>query len=102
MAKELVSFDNGRCKEIWQKAADYQGMHLIVRNQSRKELPNRTIIEAAQLAARFSKANNDAKVNVNYTQQKFVSRIKGAAPGLVRLASFRTITVAPKEGIERI
>ena len=97
-----LTFRIGRAQDLWLHAADYPGSHVIVRNPSRKELPHRTIIEAAQLAARFSQANNDAKVNVNYTQQKFVSRIKGAAPGLVRLASFRTITVAPKEGIERI
>lgn len=96
-----LTFRVGRPQDLWLHAADYPGSHVIVRNPTRKEVPHRTIIEAAQLAARFSQANNDAKVNVNYTQQKFVSRIKGAAPGLVRLASFRTITVEPKEGIKR-
>jgi len=97
-----LTFRVGKPQDLWLHAADYPGSHVIVRNPTRKEVPHRTIIEAAQLAARFSQANNDAKVNINYTQQKFVSRIKGAAPGLVRLASFRTITVAPQEGIERI
>ena len=97
-----LTFRIGRAQDLWLHAADYPGSHVIVRNPSRKELPHRTIIEAAQLAAKFSQANNDAKVNVNYTQQKFVSRIKGAAPGLVRLASFRTIRVEPKESIDRI
>jgi predicted ribosome quality control (RQC) complex YloA/Tae2 family protein len=97
-----LTFRVGKPQDLWLHAADYPGSHVIVRNPTRKEVPHRTIIEAAQLAARFSQANNDAKVNVNYTPQKFVSRIRGAAPGLVRLASFRTITVEPKEGIERI
>jgi predicted ribosome quality control (RQC) complex YloA/Tae2 family protein len=97
-----LTFRVGKPQDLWLHAADYPGSHVIVRNPTRKDVPHRTIIEAAQLAARFSQANTDAKVNVNYTQQKFVSRIKGAAPGLVRLASFRTITVEPKEGIERI
>lgn len=97
-----LTFRIARSQDLWLHAADYPGSHVIVRNQNRKEAPHRTIIEAAQLAAKFSQAASDAKVNVNYTQQKFVSRIKGAAPGLVRLASFRTITVEPKEGIERI
>jgi predicted ribosome quality control (RQC) complex YloA/Tae2 family protein len=97
-----LTFRIGRAQDLWLHAADYPGSHVIVRNPSRKDVPHRTIIEAAQLAAKFSQANNDAKVNVNYTQQKFVSRIKGAAPGLVRLASFRTITVEPKEGIGRL
>jgi predicted ribosome quality control (RQC) complex YloA/Tae2 family protein len=73
-----------------------------VRNSSRSEIPQRTIYEAAALAAKFSQAGNDAKVNVNYTQRKFLSKPKGAAPGLVRMSSFRTISVAPGETVERI
>jgi len=79
-----LTFRIARPQDLWLHAADYPGSHVIVRNPTRKELPHRTIIEAAQLAAKFSQANNDTRVNVNYTQQKFVSRIKGAAPGLVR------------------
>jgi predicted ribosome quality control (RQC) complex YloA/Tae2 family protein len=75
---------------------------VVVQNPKRQEVPHRTLIEAAQLAAKFSQAGSDAKVNVHHTQRKFVSRIKGAAPGLVRLASFKTITVQPGEPIERI
>ena len=97
-----LTFRIARAQDLWLHAADYPGSHVIARNPSRKDVPPRTLIEAAQLAAKFSQANNDKKVNVNYTQQKFVSRIKGAAPGLVRLASFRTITVEPKESMERI
>ncbi|HEV7394883.1 MAG TPA: NFACT family protein, partial [Pyrinomonadaceae bacterium] len=94
-----LTFRIGRAQDLWLHAADYPGSHVIVKNPSRKEVPHRTIIEAAQLAAKFSQAGDDSKVNVNYSQQKFVSRIKGAAPGLVRLASFRTLTVEPKEDV---
>lgn len=97
-----LTFRIGRAQDLWLHAADYPGSHVIVKNPNRKDVPHRTVIEAAQLAAKFSQAGDDSKVNVNYTQQKFVSRIKGAAPGLVRLASFRTLTVEPKEGVERI
>jgi predicted ribosome quality control (RQC) complex YloA/Tae2 family protein len=74
----------------------------VVRNTTRKEIPHRTIIEAAQLAAHFSQARTNAKVDVHYTQRKFVSKPKGAAPGLVRMTRFKNITVEPKEAIERI
>lgn len=86
----------------WLHAADYSGSHVVVRNPSKGELPNTTLLEAAQLAAKFSSARADSKVAVNYTQRKFVSKPKNAAPGLVRLASFRTILVEPKEAGERI
>src|SRR6185312_8091138 len=72
-----LTFRIARSQDLWLHAADYPGSHVVVRNQKRKEIPHRTVIEAAQLAAKFSQAGSDSKVNVNYTQQKFVSRIKG-------------------------
>ena len=99
---DQLTFKVAKAHDLWLHAADYPGSHVIVRNSSRSEIPQRTIYEAAALAAKFSQAGNDAKVNVNYTQRKFLSKPKGAAPGLVRMSSFRTISVAPGETVERI
>lgn len=99
---EKVTFQVGLPNDLWLHAADYPGSHVIVRNSSRKEIPHRTVVEAAQLAAKFSQASKDAKVSVHYTPRKFVSKIKGAAPGLVRLSRFKTITVAPGETLKRL
>ena len=82
-------------------AADYPGSHVVVRNTSRKEIPHRTLIEAAQLAAYFSRAKKDPKVTVHYTQRKFLSKVKGGAPGLVRISRFKHLTVQPKEDLQR-
>jgi predicted ribosome quality control (RQC) complex YloA/Tae2 family protein len=97
-----LTFRVARPHDLWLHAADYPGSHVIVRNTTRKEFPHSTVIEAAQLAAKFSQASNDPKVDVHYTQRKFISKIKGAAPGLVRLSSFRTIAVVPKESGQRL
>jgi predicted ribosome quality control (RQC) complex YloA/Tae2 family protein len=98
-----LTFRVARPHDLWVHAADYPGSHVIVRNPARGgEIPHRTIIEAAQLAAFFSQAKRDAKVDVHYTQRKFLSKPKGAAPGLVRMSSFRTLTVEPRESVERI
>jgi predicted ribosome quality control (RQC) complex YloA/Tae2 family protein len=97
-----LTFKVARPNDLWLHAADYGGSHVVVRNSTRKEIPHRTIIEAAQLAAQFSQARKDPKVDVHYTQRKFLSKPKGSAPGLVRLSRFKNITVEPKEGIERI
>ncbi len=97
-----LTFRVARPYDLWLHAADYPGSHVIVRNPTRADLPHRTIIEAAQLAAQFSQARRDAKVDVHYTQRKFLSKPKGAAPGLVRMSSFRSITVEPGAGLERI
>jgi predicted ribosome quality control (RQC) complex YloA/Tae2 family protein len=97
-----LTFRLARPQDLWLHAGDYPGSHVIVRNPTRKEIPQRTVIEAAQLAGRFSQASEDTKVVVHYTQRKFLSKPKGAAPGLVRMSSFRSITVEPKEGIARL
>jgi predicted ribosome quality control (RQC) complex YloA/Tae2 family protein len=97
-----LTFRVARSTDLWLHAADYPGSHVVVRNHAReRDVPHRTVIEAAQLAAHFSQAKRDAKVAVNYTQRKFVSKMKGGAPGLVRLSSFRTLLVEPGEVGER-
>jgi len=94
---DQLTFKIARPNDLWLHAADYGGSHVLVRNSSRKPLPHRTLIEAAQLAAWFSQARKDPKVDVHYTERKFVNKIKGGKPGLVRLQRFKTITVEPKE-----
>ena len=97
-----LTFRVAQPNDLWMHAGDYPGSHVVVRNPTRKEVPHRTIIEAAQLAGRFSQASEDAKVVVHYTERKFLSKPKGAAPGLVRLSRFRSITVEPKESVSRL
>ncbi|MBA2340598.1 MAG: NFACT family protein [Pyrinomonadaceae bacterium] len=106
-----LTFRVARPHDLWFHAADYPGSHVIVRSSSnssgsasskRGEIPHRTVLEAAQLAASFSQAKHDAKVSVNYTHRKFLSKPRGAAPGLVRMSNFRTLLVEPREGVERI
>ena len=100
---DTLTFRVASAQDAWLHAADYPGSHVIVRNHQRgQEIPHRTIVEAAQLAAHFSHARKDAKVSVHYTQRKFVSKMKGAAPGLVRLSSFRTLLVEPRETLARL
>lgn len=88
--------------DLWFHAADYPGSHVVLRNPKRKEVPMTSIIEAAQLAAKFSQARENAKAAVNYCERKFVTKPKGFAPGQVRLSSFKTVMVEPKEAGERL
>jgi predicted ribosome quality control (RQC) complex YloA/Tae2 family protein len=97
-----LTFKIAKPNDLWLHAADYPGSHVVVRNSTRKDIPQRTVIEAAQLAAYFSHAKKDPKVDVHYTPRKFLSKPKGSAPGLVRLQRFKNITVAPFEAGERV
>lgn len=93
---DFVTFRIARSLEMWLHAADYPGSHVIIRNPQKKDLPDRTLIEAAELAAFYSDAREQPKAAVNYTLRKFVNKPRKAAPGLVSLASHRTIMVKPQ------
>lgn len=95
---DVLTFRTAKSLDTWMHAADYPGSHVVIRNPNRKEIPNRTLLEAAQLAAFYSQGKSQPKAAVNYTQKKFVNKPKGAAPGLVSLASFKTLLVVPKIG----
>ncbi|MCO6510155.1 MAG: DUF814 domain-containing protein [Aridibacter famidurans] len=90
-----ITFRIANSLDTWLNAADYAGSHVVIRNPGRKEIPVSTLVDAARLAAFYSKAKNESKAAVRYTLRKFVHKPKGARPGLVSLADFKTIMVEP-------
>jgi predicted ribosome quality control (RQC) complex YloA/Tae2 family protein len=99
---DALTFRIAKPHDIWLHAADYPGSHAIIRNPRRETPPNRTIIEAAEVAAFYSQAKREGKAAVHYTQKKFVSKPPRSKPGLVRLSSFKTILVEPRCNLERL
>ena len=95
---DFLTFRLAKSLDTWMHAADYPGSHVVIRNPTRKDVPQKTLLEAAQLAAFYSQGKSQPKAAVHYTQKKFVNKPKGAAPGLVSLASFKTLLVEPKVG----
>ena len=94
---DRLTFRIAKSLDFWFHAADYPGSHVVVRNPNRQpDIPQKTLLESAQLAAFYSNAKTQPKAAVNYTQKKFVSKPKAGAPGLARLAKFKTILVEPQ------
>jgi predicted ribosome quality control (RQC) complex YloA/Tae2 family protein len=93
---DQLTFRTAKSLDLWMHAADYPGSHVVVRNPNRKEIPQKTLLEAAQLAAFYSQGKSQPKAAVHYTQKKYVNKPRGSAPGLVSLAKFKTILVEPK------
>jgi predicted ribosome quality control (RQC) complex YloA/Tae2 family protein len=94
---DQLTFRIARSLDFWLHAADYSGSHVVVRNPNRRpDIPQKTLIESAQLAAFYSNAKTQPKAAVNYTQKKFVTKPKGSAAGLARLSRFKTILVDPQ------
>ena len=71
---------------------------MILRRPTRNSIPKpKTLVEAAQIAAYFSKARKQTRVPVIYTERKFVSKPKRAKPGLAYCSRERELLVRPKK-----
>ncbi|MCU0239531.1 MAG: NFACT RNA binding domain-containing protein, partial [Pyrinomonadaceae bacterium] len=98
---DFLTFKIAKSVDLWLHAAEYAGSHVIIRNPNKIEIPTKTLIEAAELAAYFSQGKKQVKAAVHYTLRKFVHKPKGAVAGLVNLTSFKTILVEPNESLEK-
>ncbi len=92
---EEVTFRIGRGEDLWVHVRTIHGAHVIVRSGGR-EVPERTIEEAAGLAAYFSQAQGEAAVEVDVCRRSLVRKVPGGPPGLVTYRAERTLRVAPR------
>jgi predicted ribosome quality control (RQC) complex YloA/Tae2 family protein len=96
VANDYVSTRLARPDDIWLHAEGYPGAHVLVRRAGRAEVPERTVLEAAAVAAVYSKARDATRVPVHVAPASAVRKPRGARPGLVTLAGpHRTVLVAP-------
>lgn len=92
---EQVTFKIGATDDLWLHARGIPGGHVIIKRGGRI-VPERTILEAAALAAFFSKARNEAAVEVDIAPRSHVRRLPGGPPGLVICRVERTVRVVPR------
>ncbi|MEI8306658.1 MAG: NFACT RNA binding domain-containing protein [Chloroflexales bacterium] len=92
---EDVTFRIGRVDDIWLHARGVHGAHVIVRSGGR-EVPERTLEEAAGLAAHFSQAASEAAVEIDICRRALVRKVVGGPPGLVTYRAERTLRAAPR------
>ena len=81
-------------EELWLHTKDIPGSHVVIRDSNPSE---KTIIEAATIAAYFSKAKNSSSVPVDYTKIKYVRKPNGAKPGYVIYDHQQTVYVTPDQ-----
>jgi len=93
---EEVTFRRAAPDDLWLHVRGAPGAHVVVKTEGR-EVPQATLRQAAQLAAYYSQARGSARVAVDYTERRYVRRIKGGGPGLVTCTQEKTIQVAPRQ-----
>ena len=76
----------------WLHVKDIPGSHVIIANPHPSE---ETLLEAANLAAYYSKAQGSANVAVDYVQVKHLRKPNGAKPGFVIYEGQQTLFVTP-------
>ncbi len=81
--------------DLWLHTKKIAGSHVIIRNDTAKEIPVQTIKEAARLAAYYSKGKMSSNVPIDFTEVKNVNKPAGAKPGLVYYDNYQTIYVDP-------
>lgn len=82
--------------DIWLHTKEIPGSHVIIKTNG-IDIPNQTLLEAANLSAYFSKSQNSSQVPVDYTFKKFVKKPNGAKPGMVIYEKYKTIYITPNE-----
>ncbi len=91
---DRLTLKTAKKRDIWLHTKDIAGSHTILVTDGRQPT-EQAILEAARLAALHSKAKDSAQVPVDYTEVKYVSKPKGAKPGMVIFTNNRTVYVTP-------
>lgn len=84
-------------EDLWLHAKDVSGSHVIIKHKNNGVFPKPVIEKAAQLAAFYSKRKTDSLCPVMYTLKKHVRKVKGAAPGMVKVEKESVLLVVPME-----
>ena len=79
---EELTFKFAVGNDWWFHAKGMPGSHVIVKSNG-EEMPDATFEEAARLAAFYSKAKDQEKVEIDYIEKKHVKKVAGAKPGFV-------------------
>lgn len=77
-----LTFKIASNNDWWFHAKNIPGSHVIVKSDG-KDIPESTLLEAASLAAYYSKGRESGKVEIDYTQRKNIKKPKGGKPGFV-------------------
>ncbi|MCL2405521.1 MAG: NFACT family protein [Defluviitaleaceae bacterium] len=80
--------------DIWLHTKDIAGSHVLIITNGH-EPPQSTILEAANLAAYYSKGRESSQVPVDYVPRRHVRKPNGAKPGFVIYDRHKTVYVTP-------
>ncbi|NWG19711.1 MAG: fibronectin/fibrinogen-binding protein [Chloroflexi bacterium] len=95
LQNEQVTFRLGTPDDLWLHVRGAPGAHVIIKSGGR-DIPERTIREAAALAAYYSSQRGADGVEVEIARRRQVRKVRGGPAGLVTYAAERAVRVAPR------
>ena len=84
--------------ELWLHAQKMPGSHVIVHSTN---VPESTVLEAAMLAAYYSKGMRSAQVPIDATLRRYIKKPGGTPAGFVIYTHQRTLYITPDESAVR-
>lgn len=96
LQNDRLTLKIARKDDIWLHAKNIPGSHVII---SANKPSEKTLQEAAILAAYFSKSRLSATVPVDYVMVKRIHKPNGAKPGFVTYTGQHTLYVTPQKDI---
>lgn len=98
---DMITFKIAKSEDYWFHAKNMPGSHVIIRTKG-DELTDEEFIEAAKIAAYYSKGKNSSTVEVDYTKKSNIKKPPNAKPGFVIYDTNYSMLVKPNiEGIKR-
>ncbi|GGD65118.1 Rqc2 family fibronectin-binding protein [Paenibacillus nasutitermitis] len=91
---EFLTNKTAAANETWLHTKDIPGSHVVIRAS---EFNERTLEEAAMLAAHYSQARSSSQIPVDYTLIRHVKKPSGAKPGFVIYDHQKTLFITPDE-----
>ena len=95
---DRTTFAYAKPYELWFHTSQCPGSHVVMKFPDKNFKPSKAeIVEAASVAAYYSKARKSKTVPVIYTERKYVRKPRKAKPGLVTVEKEKMVMVEPKK-----
>lgn len=91
-----LTFEIAAPNDLWLHARGLPGSHVVIRSAGRP-VGEATVLQAAGLAAFYSKGRGEASVDVVVAERRRVRRAPGGRPGMVLVEEERVVRVKPQE-----
>lgn len=95
---DKLTLKMARKQDVWFHTKNIPGSHTVLITDNREPTES-SLLDAANLAAKYSRGKDSPHVSIDYTKVKNVSKPKGAKPGMVIYVDFKTIDANPFEAV---